>query len=381
MKFLFGKRAIEQLPVPSSGKRKIYRDTREQYLFLRCTPTGRTFYFQKTIKGSKVQVTIGKFPSTNVDTARKRCEQISADYTNGIDVAQEARESRSGITLGELYADYRVNRRRGQGRICKHGEYMWTRHFLPWTNKQPDEVSFNMARKLILGLRPEAPVYANRVQRFGKALFNHGINDLRLKIENPFTFAQVSEKGRSRKTYRLHRSDMPTFMKALDTLSPVMKSLFLTTLFSGRRIGECRSMQWADIDLDAGIWTIPDTKSGEPQVCVIPLVLIDILNDRQTDSESDWVFPANSKSGHVVAVNNSWSKVRKHGFEHLRVNDLRGTLASWLQEAGVPIIGASQQLGHGSVDVTARHYSSISNQVQRIGLDTATSAMIEAAAE
>ena len=81
--------------------------------------------------------------------------------------------------------------------------------------------------------------HGNRVQRLGKAMWNHAINELRWKGENVFTFAQVSEKGRSCKTSRLHPADMPDFMAALEALpGDNMKVLFLASLFSGRRIGE-----------------------------------------------------------------------------------------------------------------------------------------------
>jgi integrase len=384
--FIFGKRAIESLPTPATGKRAVYRDERNQYLFLRVTPTAKTFYWQQTIKGKQNTVTIAKFPAINSDQARDRAKEITADYVKGTDVQQEIRDTRQEMTLGELWEDYRVNRKRGQGRISEAYEYIYERHFSHWKTKRVSEISYDMARKLVLEIRPRAPVHANRVQRMGKALINHGIKELRLKVENPFLFSQVSEKGRSRKTYRLHRADMPAFMAALDTLpGNNMKDLFITSLFSGRRIGECRSMRWVDVDLQGGIWTIPDTKSGMSQTCVIPKPLVDILVDRSKlnialKEPSIWIFPAHSKTGHVEAVNTAWELVRKEtGFKHLQARDLRGTLASWLQEAGVPIAGASQQLGHADISTTATHYTTISDSLQRIGMDSAVAAMLEAA--
>ena len=380
-KFLFGKRAIESLPTPDKSKRAVYRDERTPYLFLRVTPSAKTFFWQKKIKGTQHTVTIGRFPSISADQARDQAGEIAADYVKGTDVQAEIRADRQEMTLGELWADYRVNRKRGQGRISEAYEYLYKRHYAHWKNKPLSDISYSMARKLILDIRPDAPVHANRVQRLGKALFNHGIKELRLKVENPFLFSQVSEKDRSRKSYRLHRADMPAFMAALDTLpGNNMKVLFLASLFSGRRIGECRAMRWVDIDLQGGIWTIPDTKSGISQTCVIPKPLIDLLTVRKPTIESEWVFPANSKTGHVEAINTAWKQIRKEsGFTHLQARDLRGTLASFLQEAGVPIAGASQQLGHADISTTATHYTSISNSLQRIGMDSAVAAMLEAA--
>ena len=380
-KFLFGKKSIDGLPTPDAGKRAVYRDNRTPYLFLRVTPSAKTFFWQKKVKGKQHTVTIGKFPSINADQARDQAGEIAADYVKGTDVQAEIRADRQEMTLGELWADYRVNRKRGQGVISEAYEYLYNRHYVHWEKKPLSDISYNMARKLILDIRPDAPVHANRVHRLGKALFNHGIKELRLKIENPFLFSQVSEKGRARKTYRLRRADMPAFMAALDTLpGDNMKVLFLTSLFSGRRIGECRSMRWVDIDLQGGIWTIPDTKSGMSQTCVIPKPLIDLLTVRKPTIKSEWVFPAHSKSGHVEAINTAWELIRTEtGFTHLQARDLRGTLASWLQEAGVPIAGASQQLGHADISTTATHYTSISSSLQRIGMDSAVAAMLEAA--
>ena len=139
-------------------------------------------------------------------------------------------------------------------------------------------------------------------------------------------------------------------------------------------------MRWVDIDLQGGIWTIPSTKSGMSQTCVIPKPLIDLLTDRKPTIKSEWVFPAHSKTGHVEAINTAWKLVRKEtGFTHLQARDLRGTLASWLQEAGVPLVGAQQQLGHADISTTAGSYTSISHSLQRIGMDAATAAMVEAA--
>jgi len=374
---IFGKKVIESLPIPVKGQRAIYRDKRKPHLFLRVTPTAKTFFWQKKIKGKQHTITIDKFGTINVDQAHDRADDIAADYVKGIDVQAEARKTSSGLTLGELWTDFRLNRARFKGKVSEAYEYIWERHYSHWKDKPVADISYDECRKLILDIRKTAPVHGNRVHRFGKALWNHGIKESRLNIENNFTFSQVSEKSRSRKTFRLKRSDMPNFLKALNSLpGDNMKDLFLTSLFSGRRIGECRAMRWVDIDLTTGIWAIPTTKAGEPQVCVIPAELVKILENRQ-GNKSEWVFPAHSKSGHVEAVNTAWNIVRSHGFQKLRANDLRGTLASFLQEEGASIALASAQLGHADVATTAKHYTNIEMKMQRIGMDSAVAAMLE----
>jgi len=193
---IFGKKVIESLPTPEQGKRKVYSDKRTSHLFLRVTPSARTFYWQKRIRGAQKTITIGKFPSINAEQARDKADWIAAQYVQDIDVQAGVRQSHSGMTLGELWADFRSNRARGKGLISESLEYIWNRHFKHWKDKPVADISFDMARKLILAIRKTAPIHANRVQRCGKAIMNHGSKELRLKIENPFTFAQVSERGR-----------------------------------------------------------------------------------------------------------------------------------------------------------------------------------------
>lgn len=50
-------------------------------------------------------------------------------------------------------------------------------------------------------------------------------------------------------------------------------------------------MRWADIDLEAGIWTQEDNKTGTPHVVPLSQQVIDIIAVRQ-DNGNQWVFPS-----------------------------------------------------------------------------------------
>ncbi|MCZ6616807.1 MAG: integrase arm-type DNA-binding domain-containing protein, partial [Gammaproteobacteria bacterium] len=83
---LFSKRVVERLDPPEPGHRDIYRDTRTPHLCLRVTPTAKTFYWEKTVRGSQKRVTIGGFPEINVEQARAKAADIAADYVKEKDV-------------------------------------------------------------------------------------------------------------------------------------------------------------------------------------------------------------------------------------------------------------------------------------------------------
>lgn len=60
----FTKRSVAALAHPQEG-RDIYRDERSDRLYLRVTPTVKTFYWEKTVKRLQKRVNIGRFPEIN----------------------------------------------------------------------------------------------------------------------------------------------------------------------------------------------------------------------------------------------------------------------------------------------------------------------------
>jgi integrase len=306
-------------------------------------------------------------------------------------VQQNRRARREEATFGDLWRDYRENRPRRTPEQKKKGIYsttleqQWDRVLKKWENKQLSELTYDIVSRLIRKMRNNgAPIYANRIQRHGQAMFSYAkrSRDWRWKGESPFEFDFVSEKGRARKE-RLRPKTIGAFMKGLDSCSESMKLLFLSVLYTGRRRREAQAMQWGDLDLESGIWNLPDTKAGEPQEVVIPSALVEMLVERETKVKSgkeDWVFPSPSESGHIEEVKKAWALVRKvSGLHKLQPRDLRRTTASWAQDVNVAMPVMQSQLGHASPITTAKHYTKILEEVQRAAMNATVASMIEAA--
>ncbi|MCH7537912.1 MAG: integrase family protein [Proteobacteria bacterium] len=382
----FTKTALAKIDHPEKGQREIYRDTENRHLALRITQTAKTFYWEKTIGGSQKKVTIGRFPDINVEQARVKAADISADYTKGIDVQAFRKSMRQEETFGALWEDFRENRpRRNKSRpYSKTLDDQWDRVLKRWETKKLSDLSYSTVEKMIMKMRKRAPVYANRVQRHGQAMYNYARRNRKwaYRGDNPFEFDYESEEGNER-TMRLESKDMPAFMEGLAACSEAMRLLFLTSLYTGRRIGEVQSMRWNAMNLDVGSWEITVYKGGKVrhQKAVLPAKIIESLSKRKAKSDSEWVFPSASKSGHVQEIKKAWATVRKaSGLRELQARDLRRTLASWAQEVNVPMAVVQAQLGHSSITTTAKHYTSIDIDIQRAALEKTVASMITAAA-
>lgn len=91
--------------------------------------------------------------------------------------------------------------------------------------------------------------------------------------------------------------DLPAIMKKLQSQTQTVgRQALAFTILSAARSGETRGATWAEIDLDAGLWTIPGScmKAGEPHTVPLSARAVRLLRDRQRGSKvgpADLIFP------------------------------------------------------------------------------------------
>ena len=153
--------------------------------------------------------------------------------------------------------------------------------------------------------------------------------------------------------------EMPYILASIEEELPRTAVFFLTLLLTGVRRGEARTMKWADLDLPAGLWHIPTTKTGVPHTVPLPAQLVTRLQALPRINE--WVFPScsNNKNRHHrgqwcgTAVTYHWKRIRaRAGLNDVRIHDLRRTAASWLAISGANLPVIQRMLNHTSLTST-----------------------------
>ena len=371
-RFPFNKRRIESLPVPRAGRAE-YRDERVPGLTLRVTPTGvRTFTFYRKVQGRPVRVTIGRFPETSVEQARRQAGRLQGLAASGIDPAAARRAGRNEPTLHDLFTHWLENYAKPTKRTWAEDERKFKKHLCHWKNRQLSSIGGAevLAWHRHLG-RECGPYLANRARALLSAMFTKAAE---IGYLGPNPCAAVSKFREESRTRFLQPSEMAGFFVALAAEQPQWRDFFLLCLLTGARRGNVASMAWREIDLDAGVWTIAGerAKGGEPLTVVLSEPARSVLETRQRNQQDScpWVFPAKTKEGHVVDPRRAWHRVRnRSGLADLRMHDLRRSLGSWQAATGasLPVIGAT--LGHRDPKATtvyARlHVDPIRESVQR----------------
>ena len=124
------------------------------------------------------------------------------------------------------------------------------------------------------------------------------------------------------------------------------------------------SLTWADLDLKKGLAMLSETKNGSPRYLpIIPAVLEQIQALPRPINNGTFLFEPPKKPGKNSEPRNYAIGFRKHWDKALedseitgfRFHDLRHTAASYLTEAGVPMVTVAEILGHKTMQMVQRY--------------------------
>lgn len=138
------------------------------------------------------------------------------------------------------------------------------------------------------------------------------------------------------------------------------------SLYAGLRFGEIVSLTWGDVDLDRGILTLRDTKSGRTRAAFITeKIRTEVFDKLEPGRPDDPVFPSRSKKGvehlrispafreavNELDINKGITDPRMKVCFHT----CRHTFASWLVERGTDLFQVSKLRGHSTIALTERY--------------------------
>ena len=136
---------------------------------------------------------------------------------------------------------------------------------------------------------------------------------------------------------------------------PHVEIAFHLLIETGARLSEVLHARWQDVDLDEGVWYLPDTKSGKPQY--VPLARKTAARLRNLRRQGNYIVTGRDASLPRYDLRKPWDKVKRlAGFENVTIHDIRRTFCVDIaQRAGIHV--ASKLLRHSDIRVTERVYA------------------------
>jgi integrase len=422
----FTKAAIQALTRPAR-KRATYHDTKVPGLQLRVTPSDvKTFSVYRRVKGGGPErITIGTFPNTTIEKARRRAGQVNSAIDGGANPAEAKRAHKSEMIFAELFGEYLERHAKLRKRTWREDESKYAQYLAkPLGAKKLSAIDRNDVATVHSAVTKEAkPVTANRVLALLSSIFGWAAS-AGLWDANPAKgIRRNAERSRDR---FLQTDELPRFYAALaEEPNDTVRDYFLMSLLTGARRANVLAMKWVEIDFKRAEWRIPRTKNNDPQTIPLMPEALAILVQRQSGSESVYVFPGPGKSGHLVEPKGGWRRIfdrdeltqlttlvhaagsrfaiaegenlteslkrarreakrlridatTRARIKDVRIHDLRRTLGSWQARTGASLSIIGKSLSHKSVQTTAI-YSRLDIDPVRESMERATSAILIAA--
>ena len=194
-------------------------------------------------------------------------------------------------------------------------------------------------------------------------VLNKAVRDGKLE-RNPFAQVQLV-KVQNGKT-RFLSPDEET--RLLDKLGPIYGPWARLAMLTGLRLGEQFRLRWADVDLDRGLITLPETKAGRVQYVRLNDEAKEILRTRQIQQmnrnvASPFVYPSETLAS-PLDQRNFYARIFRPAVVALHMEDvgwhtLRHTFASRLAMSGQTEGTIATLLRH-STNTLVRRYSHLS---------------------
>ncbi len=341
----------------------VHWDDALQGFGLRIRPSGRKSYIVKCrCRGRQIKMTIGTHGSTTAEQARVKARGIIAEAGAGIDPSSELSRTRKSPTIKELGERFLEEYVPAHCKISTAKEY-----------RRSVELFINPkigTRKIIDIERPEIaklhhnlrdkPYQANRTLGVLSKMFNLAeIWGLRTDGSNPCRHvAKYKESKRERflseeEYQRLGQALRNALEYKLEAPAPIHAIWLL--MFTGCRLNEIVTLQWAQVDLANKELHLPDSKTGAKTVYLGDAAIRQFESVKRF-ADNDFVIVGKNIGAHLTDLQRPWRRIRKMAkLDGVRLHDLRHSFASGglAVGEGLPMIG--KLLGHTKVQTTARY--------------------------
>jgi integrase len=350
---------VRRLPAPERGNRITYDEVVPGFGVRVTAADARAFVlrYRRRSDGHQRVFTIGGFPAWGVGAARDEAKRLKRAIDGGADPLGEIETNREGPTVADLCdrfaADY-IPRKRVSTQLDYRQQI--AADILPMLGRtKVAAVTHADVDAFHRHVSARAPIHANRVLALLSKAFSLSIR-WGWRTDNP---CKGIERNQETERHRyLSGTELARLTEALagfrdQNAANAVRLLLLT----GARRGELLSARWADIDLEAGVWTKPGATTKQGTLHRVPLseAARRLLGEMRTRATTEWLFPAR-QTPHRLEIDSAWTALRKAaGIADVRLHDLRHTYASILASSGLslPIIGAL--LGHTTPTTTARY--------------------------
>jgi len=341
-----------------------------------------SFIVRERLNGKKVTITIGRYPKTTIEQARKKARTIQTDFSNGINPNIKKKFDRTKqITLIQMFEKY-LQAKKLKPMTIRGYQISFKNVLAPLANKELTAITYDNVQDVHTEYSERSQAEADRAMRLLRAIFYMAMDDIKdldgrpLILENP-----VRKLGKNkhftkldRKTRKLEDDQIKPFLECIESLTkdprPFYQSgadLLLILLYHGTRFTETASIKWNQIDFRYKRFYLTETKSGRRLWLPITIETEKVLKRRKRlATGSEYIFPsATDPSKHISDVKKPLRHILEQTGIEITPHDLRRTFLSNGTRLGISDYVLKQLANHApSNDVTAGYVIQNTDELQ-----------------
>jgi integrase len=169
----------------------------------------------------------------------------------------------------------------------------------------------------------------------------------------------------------IRADDLKKFYAAVKKLpNPVARDYLLLILFTGLRRSEAAGLTWDDVDFAARIIRVKASATKTKRKLDLPMsyFVFSLLLARRKIGDTNWIFPADSKSGRISEPKFPLKLVKAETGIEVSVHDLRRTFITAAESTNMSAYALKALVNHviddGGGDVTAGYIQMTTNRLR-----------------
>ena len=342
-------------------------DGRGLFLYVKASGA-RSWVLRYQVMGKRHDLGLGAYPEVSLAMARDRALQARRMIQEGEDPIAKKRQAKPKTFKGAALE--LIESKRPGWKNAKHAA-QWTStleaYVFPSLGRmQVARIETADVMGVLKPIWTAKPETANRVRQRIEAVLDYA-SALGIRTgENPARWRghldHLLPKPTKVKAVKHHpalpHAEIAEFMADLSGRTGVAARALAFTILTAARSGETRGATWAEIDLDAKLWTIPAgrMKAGkEHRVPLTPEALACLGPKRD---HAALIFGSEAKPGKPISDMSMTAVLRRMGRDTITVHGFRSTFRDWAGETtGFPREVIEAALAHGIKDKAEAAYA------------------------
>lgn len=344
-------------------------------LFLLVKTSGKKlwrFRYQGPVSKSRTNLSLGSYPALTLAAARQIRDQHLTTLAQGMDPQQQqeqASEQRQ-IELDSIFSTVAANWFQIKSRNVTedYAKDIWRsldKDVFPAIGSIP--VQEIKARTIVEALEPikargALETVRRLVQRINEIMI-YAVNTGLIDANPASGVGMAFEKPKKQNMPTLRPEELPRLMRSLvmSNLSVPTRCLIEWQLLTLVRPSEASGARWAEIDLDAKLWTIPAERMKAKREHIVPLSpqALDILEIMKPISRHrEYVFPSRNDPKQPMNSQTANAALKRIGYGgKLVAHGLRSIASTAMNEAGFNADVIETSLAHSDKNEVRKAYN------------------------